>query len=200
MKIAKYIVSAGIGLAVLAPDSHALLGFGKSKQEDEKPQSRRKYHMIIPDRETEERLMSLLQRQRLLNEDIKVLNRLISIRIPMLEKIDTVLSSEFYTEGEGKYTLNTENMTIYVIDQETGEKKEHVKLTDPQRVQRFEELYEQQLKLRIELKVLDRVRREQQRVNEQTKRVLYDEFSIDPERYYFYDNKQMTLYEIEKPQ
>lgn len=200
MKVRMIGMVAG-ALLLSAATSQAFLGFGKGKDKTESGEQKdaaRRYHMMIPDRETEVQLMTLLRQKQLLAEDARVLNRVLKTRMSLLEQLDRAIAKEFEIDPQARYRLDDEALTLY-RQVEGGGEGEPIVLASEARMKRFRALYEQQLKLRIEVKILDRVLREQESSAREVERLLASKFDIQRDRYYYYDAPYRTLYEIEQP-
>lgn len=107
-------IAAGLGMLLLASTAHAFWGFGESKEEkqEEAPKTaspNRRYHLSVPDSQTEQELLSLFNARNKLSQDIAVLRRLIHDRAARVATVDEALKKEFGVEQSAQYRFDVES-------------------------------------------------------------------------------------------
>ena len=192
----------------------------------EKDAVTKKFHMLIPDKKTEQELLRLFTLKRMLDEDIRVLRRLLNDRKAKLDKYQENMRKEFLIVPEAQYEYDDRDRTIYRIDVESNGKGQtnvtsrtglagtedkrdssvelkkkrvfHKKLTEDEE-KRFGELVVGRRQLLEQVRALESLLVEQERSLENTTKVLTKTYSLKEGCYYDYDAKTMTLYEIIPP-
>lgn len=73
----------------------------------------RRYHLHIPDKDTEKELLDLFRAQRMESESVRVLNRLDQDRRSRLASLESLLGKEFGIDPKVQYEFEQSEQTIY---------------------------------------------------------------------------------------
>jgi hypothetical protein len=207
-----------IGLLPVFP-ALAFWGDKENKDSENKPAAEsqaatRRYHLSIPDKATEKELLDLFRSRRLLDEDVRVLTRLIEQRKARLANLEKNLKEEFSILPDTQYEYDADKMTIYKLasdgktksgtqakegtknTQSSRKRTVHMKLKDEKQAKRFLGLNGSKRWRGREVRVLEATMREQQNNLKKANDLLASKFSLKAGRFYDYDEKTMKLYEI----
>lgn len=184
----------------------------------------RRYHLNIPDKATEKELLDLFRARRFLDEDVRVLTRLTEHRKKRSASLDKNLKEEFSILPEIRYEYDSDKMIIYKLESESDKsardknksgtkanksvkrvqpsKKRslHMKLKNEAEVRRFLGLNGSKSRTGQEIQVFQSTMREHQNKLKKVNDLLANKFELKSGRFYDYDEKTMSLYEITRPQ
>jgi hypothetical protein len=177
------------------------------KTAKEQPRMAQKYVLNVPDKKTEQELMSMLAGRKALEEDVGVLRRMLQSKIGLHGAIRKALSVEFGITPEMKWTYQADSMTVeeQQVSNESSNGSVSTnelfkrKLEDKAAEEKLLKMQKDAGRVVAQIDVLQELLKEQDFALKRQNGLLSAKFSLKPETAYYYDRNSMTLYEVLKP-
>jgi hypothetical protein len=171
--------------------------------------STRRYHLHVPDKNTEQELLRLFSWKRTVTVQLQVLQQLASEKQQELATFSKGLKDKFSIEPDRNYDYDSQARTLYeMVPRAAGatnqagsfDRKTHLELKGEDQVRQYIQLASGRKLAFEEMRVFQAVLVEKQAEMNRVDQTLSEKFSVSRERNYEYDPKTRRLYELVAPE